>query len=270
MTGFGIALLVLALVAAVYLALLCPYRGKRRPVIQGGFYAHRGLHDLTAGIPENSLPAFERAAAAGYGAELDVRLSADGQVVVFHDDTLTRACGREDAVETLSLDELGRVSLFGTEQAIPTFRRVLEALGGAPLIVEIKPAKNRAELCEKTCALLEGYPGFYCLESFDPRVLLWLKKHKPHLLRGQLSSNFFRSPGPLSWATALVLSNMLTNAFTRPDFIAYHYKDRYDLPLSLCQSLFRVPTVAWTLDSPQALEACRDDFSGWIFEHFTP
>ena len=53
--------------------------------------AHRGLHG--GDIPENSMPAFERAVDNGYNIELDVHITIDGVVVVFHDDTLTRVCG---------------------------------------------------------------------------------------------------------------------------------------------------------------------------------
>ena len=153
--------------AVVYLAALCPWKRPRRR-LHSGLYAHRGLHG--ADRAENSLEAFQAASAAGYGVELDVRLSADGVVVIFHDDTLMRACGQAKGVEELSLSELKGLRLFGTRCRIPTLAQALEAMEGhCPLIVEIKPGARLKELCEKTAQLLEGYPGPCCVESFDPR-----------------------------------------------------------------------------------------------------
>ena len=127
---------------------------KKAPFL-GRNFAHRGLHSEDQSVPENSLEAFERAAAAGYGMELDVQLSRDGQVVVFHDDTLDRACGVAARVDELDYDELSKLSLFGTQARIPLFSEVLALIRGrTPLIVELKTGAHNDELCEKTWALL--------------------------------------------------------------------------------------------------------------------
>ena len=158
-------------------------------------YAHRGLYDNDAGIPENSLAAFRRAAEAGFGAELDVHLTADGQLAVIHDSDLQRVCGRAGKVEELTYAELSQLRLLGTEEGIPLLSDVLPLFAGvAPLIVELKPIRgNEPELAEKVCALLDTFPDLaYCLESFDPFAVLWLRKNRPELIRGQLSQNFLR------------------------------------------------------------------------------
>ena len=141
-------------------------------------YAHRGLYDNGGGIPENSLAAFRRAAEGGFGAELDVHRTADGQLVVIHDSDLARVCGRVGKVEELSWEELSRCRLLGTEEGIPLLSEVLPLFAGtAPLIVELKPIRgNEAVLAEETCALLDSFPDLdYCLESFDPFAVLWLR-----------------------------------------------------------------------------------------------
>ena len=134
-------------------------------------YAHRGLHDNNGGVPENSLAAFRLAAENGFGAELDVHLTADGQLAVIHDSDLQRVCGQEGKVEELTYEALSQYRLLGTEERIPLLSEVLSLFAGvAPLIVELKPIRgNEPELAEKTCALLDTFPDLsYCLESFDP------------------------------------------------------------------------------------------------------
>ena len=116
-------------------------------------YAHRGLYDKEAGIPENSLPAFSRAIARGFGAELDVHLLRDGTLAVFHDSDVKRMTGREGYLEDLSADELKDYALDGTKETIPQFKDVLALFAGTglPLIVEVKSFRdNFAELTERT------------------------------------------------------------------------------------------------------------------------
>lgn len=150
-------------------------------------FAHRGLHKKDKTVPENSLAAFERASSYGYGIELDVQLSKDGQVVVFHDDTLNRVCGVDSRVDEKTYDELSKISLCGTTQTIPLFSEVLKTVRGrGPLIVELKNGKRNEELCEKTYALLEKYSGEYCIESFNPFIVRWFKKNAPEVIRASL------------------------------------------------------------------------------------
>ena len=176
---------------------------------RGFYYAHRGLYDNHHGIPENSLAAFRAAAEKGYGVELDVQLSSDGQVVVFHDDTLDRVCGVHGNVADFPLADLQRMKLLDTDEAMPLFTDVLAVLrqGAGPLIVELKTGPRNTELCEKTRELLRSYPGVFCIESFDPRIVLWFRKNAPEIFRGQLSQpreDYDNSNGlPTSEANAL-------------------------------------------------------------------
>ena len=193
---------------------------------RGRYYAHRGLHDLDESVPENSLTAFKKAAEKGYGVELDVHLSADGQVVVFHDDDLRRACGVDKKIADCTYDELQQYSLFGTSEKIPLFSSVLAAYNGAaPMIIEIKTGRKNAELCQKVCDRLENYKGKICIESFDPRVLRWFKKHRPRIVRGQLcqrAEHYNNQPKALSWA----LANCAVNFIGRPHFISYRIEEK--------------------------------------------
>lgn len=236
-------------------------------------YAHRGLYDNGGGIPENSLAAFRRAAEGGFGAELDVHRTADGQLVVIHDSDLARVCGREGKVEELSWEELSRCRLLGTEEGIPLLSEVLPLFAGtAPLIVELKPIQgNEAVLAEETCALLDSFPDLdYCLESFDPFAVLWLRKHRPELIRGQLSQDFLRSPDHPQLLASFMLSTLFSNAWTRPDFIAWRWQDRKSPFRRLCCRGLRVQGVYWTLTSPEQLLAAEREGALGIFEGFRP
>ena len=214
-----------AFVLLLILFLICPGNpsAEKKARFAGRAYAHRGLYKNGGDSPENSLPAFKRAVDAGYGIELDVQLSSDGEVVVFHDDDLKRACGVEKRVDGLTLAELQKLSLFESGERIPLFSQVLELVGGkVPLIVELKTGKRNAELCEKTLALLRAYGGDACVESFDPRIVRWFRKNARDILRGQLSQApaFYRGYG-FNPFLACVLGNLYINCLSRPEFIAY-------------------------------------------------
>ena len=219
-------------------------KAQKKPFMYKNF-AHRGLHSRDKSIPENSLAAFERAASAGYGMELDVQLSRDGEVVVFHDDDLKRVCGVEAKVADLTLEELRKLRLCGTEETIPLFSEVLKCVRGrGALIVELKNGKRNEELCEKTYALLEKYSGEYCIESFNPFIVRWFKKNAPEVIRGQLANPPKDYNGEVGPITAVILGNCLLNFLSRPQFIAYKITPK-PFTVKLCEALGAMK-VAWT------------------------
>ena len=239
---------------------------RQRDVFRGVNYTHRGLHSRDRSVPENSLPAFRQAAREGYGIELDVRLSKDGEVVVFHDDTLDRVCGVHARVDELSWDELRTLRLYGTKEQIPLFSDVLRSIDGAEaLIVEIKNGPRNRELCEKTKALLDGYRGNVCIESFNPLIVAWFRVHARHLVRGQLAtslSDYTRDGQPV--AAGFVLHNTLLNFLSRPQFIAYRIGRRPPL-VRLCTALGAL-NIGWTSHEPRS-ERTHDAV---IFEFYRP
>ena len=219
-------------------------KAQKKPFMYKNF-AHRGLHKKDKTVPENSLAAFERASSYGYGIELDVQLSKDGQVVVFHDDTLNRVCGVDSRVDEKTYDELSKISLCGTTQTIPLFSEVLKTVRGrGPLIVELKNGKRNEELCEKTYALLEKYSGEYCIESFNPFIVRWFKKNAPEVIRGQLATPPKDYNGEVGPITAVILGNCLLNFLSRPQFIAYKITPK-PFTVKLCEALGAMK-VAWT------------------------
>jgi len=246
-------------------------KGKRTELLKGYFYAHRGLHG--EGVPENSLEAFRRALDKGYGIELDLHLTKDGRLAVIHDSSLLRTAGEDKRVEELSSDEISRYRLESTGEAIPFFEQVLELYGAkAPIIIELKPFKgNHAALSEAVCEALKGYKGAYCIESFDPRCLIWLRKNRPYVVRGQLSENFFKSKEKLHFILKFLLTNLLLNFLCVPDFIAYRFCDVKDsLSVFICRRLWKMSLFAWTLRDRNDHKAATEEGIVPIFEFYEP
>ena len=239
--------------------------------LTGWDYAHRGLYDNEHGIPENSMAAFRRAVDKGYGIELDVHLTADNQLVVFHDDTLTRMCGMNKKISSFLYSDLMQLRLLGTEEGIPLFKDVLELIDGkVPLIIELKvDGSNQNLLCPLVWQLLSRYKGDYCIESFHPFVLQWFKRHEPQVVRGQLSCNFSKE-NPHCDIVLFLMSNLMTNFFTHPDFIAYKYLDLDNPAVIYNRKLFHIMTVVWTIPGKPTYDRFKNKVDAMIFEGFEP
>lgn len=237
--------------------------------LDGWHYAHRGLHDET--LPENSMGAFRAALENGYGIELDVHLTSDGQLAVIHDSSLKRTAGADVEVENLTLAEAMTYTLTGSQETIPSFRQVLDLFDGkAPMIIELKSHKgNYGALTDRLCRELDGYQGAYCIESFDPRCIIHLKKHDPQQIRGILSYNYVKAKASyLPWILRFLLGNLMANFLMKPDFIAYRHDHRKNLSCKLCRKLWGIRGVTWTTRTREDHEqAVRE---GWlsIFENF--
>lgn len=235
-------------------------------------YAHRGLHNRELGIPENSMAAFRKARELGYGVELDVHLTKDGQLAVIHDKSLKRTAGVDAEVSDLTMEELKRCCLEGTQETIPALEEVARLFqGGPPLLVELKADYfDVRELVKKAVAVLDRCQVDYCIESFHPGVIFWLKRHRPDICRGQLSQNFWRHRGELKGWQAFAMTNLLSNFLTRPDFISFHWAHRMLPAVWLCRRLHRLPVFCWTVQSRQTMEQVEREGCLVIFEGFLP
>ncbi len=270
MTSFIIFFATVAALIAVYIFLIAPEHDKE------GFpkdllcpYAHRGLHDED--LPENSLPAFREAKQKGYGIELDVRLSKDGEVMVFHDDTLLRMCGLNAAFESLAKEELERLYLLYSDCKIPTFREVLELIDGSvPLLIELKGENGNTELCDRLFSLLDAYNGPFLIESFNPLLLAEVRKKRPTYKRGQLvdilSKESYKGPAPVRF----MLSHLWLNFLSRPAFIAYNVNKAPRFAIFLCSHFFGAQKFAWTVKNRETYSSLRESGISSIFENFKP
>ncbi len=266
-----IALAVLLVVTTLWLVLIMPARSTKaqRAPFQNRCFAHRGQFSADQSVPENSLPAFAAAVEAGYGVELDVQLTKDKKVVVFHDDGLKRACGKDARVDAYTYKELLSMTLFQTKERIPLFTEVLETIGGKiPVIVELKSGGDWKTLCEKTLELLNAYQGDYCVESFDPRLVRWFYAHAPAILRGQLSEAARYSRKGLPLYQSIMLSRLLTNILAHPQFIAYRIGPKcLSVRISEAMGAMRVAWTAFPEDDHARLTRRNDAI---IFERYRP
>lgn len=236
-------------------------------------FAHRGLHDCGIRVPENSLAAFRHAIENGFGVELDIRMTEDKQIVVFHDDDISRACSAEGLVRKMTYAALSQCSLFGTNERIPLFSEVLHLFSGKlPLIVELKSDRDKNwsdELCEAAYRMLSRYHGPYAIESFDPYIVRWFREHAPEVCRGQLtvSTKQYRKEG-LSADKGFALSFHLTNVLARPHFIASREEDR-GFPLWFAK-LRGAMSFIWTVRSEEVHQLVQEKEDAIIFEGYLP
>ena len=266
MIAIPISIVVLFL---IYLFLIAPKNKREMNKFKTVMYAHRGLHNEERA--ENSMSAFKAAVDGGFGIELDIRLSKDGKLVVFHDDTLDRVCGREGRVIDFTADELATFKLSGTNDGIPLFSDVLSLVDGKiPLLVEIKENAGDSTVSHATCEILKGYKGEFIIESFNPMSLKVVKENYPEIPRGILSHRYYdyeKSRKPLFF----LLQSLLLNFLCRPAFIAYDHRHADAFGLRFIRAFFKVPTIAWTVRSAEEEKAARKNgFDGIIFENYIP
>ncbi|MDY4793029.1 MAG: glycerophosphodiester phosphodiesterase family protein, partial [Pararoseburia sp.] len=220
----GIVVLVLVV---LYLLLIMP-RMINRPDItpfMGRLYAHRGLHDNKSEAPENTMPAFRKAIEKGYGIELDIQLTKDDVIVVCHDFDLKRVCGADVKIKDLTYEELQQYKICDSNETVPKFSDFLKLVDGqVPLIIEYKSEDFNTKLFEMGDAMLREYKGVYCVESFNPLLVLWYRRHHNDIVRGILSDSYVKEGFHAfpKWGY-FVLHNLLTNGIAKPDFIAYHH-----------------------------------------------
>lgn len=233
-------------------------------------FAHRGLHG--SGIPENSIAAFQRAVDGGCGIELDVRLSADGEMMIHHDASLLRMAGVDRNLADLTAREIQSLRLQGTQERVPTFQEALRVIQGrVPLIVELKSnGGKRHDLPEKVAACMEQYAGQWCVESFDPRLLWWFRRHAPRVIRGQLAFDPWKKGERGKNALHFLGAHLLFNAISRPDFVAYDHTGDGNFSFRLMRTLFHPFTVGWTVRSKEAYQQLRKRYDALIFEGFDP
>ena len=254
-------LLSLALMGAGACALCVMPSFQKHPLQRKFFhrcFAHRGLFDNQTRC-ENSLSAFEAAAQAGYGIELDLQMTADGKIVVFHDDDLQRMCSSPLVIEQATYAQLQEYNLGETFEKIPLFSQVLAQVNGrVPLIVEIKSTERIERTCLKVYDLLRNYPGDYCIESMNPLIM-----------RGQLATHIPSKDNPLTAISSAALGGMMFNILSKPHFIAYDHRFAQDShSFSFCKSCGAL-TVGWTIRE-QDYEAAIHQYDAIIFEGFLP
>lgn len=268
---FTIIVLLIVIFATVYIFLIMPRVSDRADMdLQSTDYAHRGLH--SAAIPENSLAAFALARDAGYGIELDIRLSADGEIFVFHDENIKRMCQKSAVIHKMTSAEIRSLYLKGTDERIPTLSEALELIDGrVPILIEVKSAPNEYALCRAVCELLDGYQGAFAMQSFSPKVLSYFKKYRPRFARGQLVTKIDKQSKEVkSPILRFALTHMLLNTLSRPDFISIDGKLLREPAFFIITRLFAAKGFVWTVRKPEQYRFCKNQGLFTIFEHIHP
>ena len=209
--------------------------------------AHRGLHTGDSRVPENSLAAFEAAAEAGYAIELDVQITSDGTIVVCHEDDLERMTGAKKRISETPTSEVTRLRLLESTQTVPTLDQVLnEVRGRVPVFIEVKNEGAVGRLEDEVGKVLSTTQGKIALISFSPFSLARIAQAAPDVPRGQVSSSF--RGDRLSLLEKVVLSSMLMNWKSRPDFIVYQLEGLPSFGTWLQRKRGR-PLIVWTADT---------------------
>lgn len=259
-------IIVLTLFVLLYFFLIFPSGRKHKDIklLNGLYIAHRGFH---GDYPENSIESFKQAIQNNYAIEIDIHLTKDGELVVFHDDDFKRMCGVDKGPEDLTLKEIKQLRLANTEFTVPTLKECLDAIDGkAILLIEFKMVKNNYKpLCEAANKILEKYIGKYFVQSFYPQVLNWYRINRKDVCRGQLSTTFADE----KIFVQKLLGKLLFNFLSRPDFISYDVLYPNTFNRKVCTLLGAHP-VGWTIVSKEQLEESKKHFKTYIFENFKP
>jgi glycerophosphoryl diester phosphodiesterase len=234
--------------------------------------AHRGLHG--DGRVENSLAAARAAVEANYAIECDVLLSKDGEVFVFHDDTLERLTNETGRFSDREAAALKQISLKGSSEKIPTLKEFLGAVGGkVPLVIELKSDWDGSEaLAVKVADMLVDYAGPVAVMSFDPALVETLRKHAPGLPRGIVAEWKYKPsdwPG-LPWLERFKLAYLLHIFSTKPHFVSYSAGDLPALAPLLARHVMGMKLICWTIRSPEQQRRALWWSEQITFENFRP
>lgn len=241
--------------------------------------AHRGLHDRSRGVVENTASAAEAAIARGLTIECDVQRTADDDAVVFHDFALDRLTqDGHGAIEALTAGEVARLAMRDTADRVMRLHDFLALVGGrVPLIVEIKSGfDGDMRLTERTAATVAAYGGPLVLQSFDPAVIAHLRDHPAlggkAIPRGIVAEASYDGPDyrRLPLERRRVLAEFLFFADARPDFISYRATDLPRAAPHLCRTALGLPVLGWTIRSPDQAVAAKPWVDQIIFEGFDP
>ncbi len=225
------------------------------PNLENIIIAHRGNHNNK--IPENSLKAFKLSLKENRPIELDVQLTKDNVLVVFHDENLLRMTNKNIILQETTYEEISKLFLLNTKEKIPTLEEVLNLINGNVLLdIEIKNTKRINDTCRSLLELLRNYPNNYLIKSFNPLIVLWFKKNASYIPRGLLiAKNYSKN----KFINILVKSKFMIN-LCNLDFIALNknlinekkwlnYKEK-------------MPVLLWTINS--SLEISNDKNIGFI------
>lgn len=227
--------------------------------------AHRGLHDASAGVLENTASAFAAAMAGSYAIECDLQITADGEAVVFHDETLDRLTSAKGLVKQRTTAELKTIPITASADRMQTLGELLDQVNGrVPLVIELKSHWDAdTRLAERALKVLEPYAGPYAIMSFDPDAVAAVAELSPHTVRGitaDKTTDKYYNALPLQRRIAMRQFSHISR--TRPHFVSFYFRD---LPFAPVQSIRAAghPIITWTIRS-KAEEALARRYSDQV------
>lgn len=234
--------------------------------------AHRALHDAARGVIENTPSAVDAALARDYAIEVDIQLSADGEAMVFHDDTLERLTLAEGPANALTAEELKAVEMRGTGDRMMTLGELLGRVGGrVPLVIELKSAFNGdTAVAARAVEVLADYRGPAALMSFDPDLVTVVRALAPHIPRGITMEHRYDDPewDVLSQDTKYEWDNLLHLPRTQPDFIAHYVKELPSAAVDAARRQRPMPLLTWTVRTEEDRATAARHADQMIFEGF--
>jgi glycerophosphoryl diester phosphodiesterase len=238
--------------------------------------AHRGFHDVDNGIIENTPSAILRGMESGFGIEVDVQETADGEALVFHDYTLDRLVEGTGKVIDQASDALVQLHMKTGNDKLWLLQDLFDLVNGkVPLVIEIKSLLRRdaqGDFVRHVTDQIAAYDGPACIKTFDPDMLSIAKSHKPEVLRGIVADG--ANPGPdyvrYSRVDRFILRHLLHFPRTGPHFVSYGVKDLPKPAPSLLRSLFKVPVMCWTVRTREQREIAARYADQIVFEGFNP
>lgn len=229
--------------------------------------AHRGLHGED--VPENTLGAFEAAIDAGYAIECDVRETADGVPVVYHDATLRRLTGRDATLTETRWDDVGDLTVLDSGEEIPRLSEALSVIDGqVPVLVEVKSRGRPGRLEATVTSRLDSYEGDFALQSFNPLSVRWFGRHRSTWACGQCAG-FLEDADGVNPIQRLILKRLLANWYSRPDFVSYQHDRLPYGPVTRWRKK-GLPILAWTITSQVDCQRVREHADNVIFETIRP
>lgn len=226
--------------------------------------AHKGLHDMDAGIPENTIIAIEKAVQKNYPIEIDIHLTKDKKIVVMHDDNLLEMIGVDKKIKNMTYEEMSKYNIKNSNQKIPLLEDVLNIVQGKVLIIiELKTYYNIGPLERELVKVLREYKGEVAVQSFNPFCLAWFKKNSPEYMRGLLSSDFTFQR--YSFVKRVILKNLWFSWVGKPDFVAYEISALNEKLVSKIRKM-EAKVIGWTIDDEEKAQKAEKLCDGIIFE----
>jgi len=236
--------------------------------LKNHLYTHRGLHNDQKEIYENTLKSFDEAIKYGFGIELDTNILKDGTVVCFHDRNLKRMCGKDIVLKDANYDEIKDYHIKDSNETILPLETVLSYINGrVPVMIELKPFGKKALHAKTVYNILKQYPYPISIQSYNPYIVLWFKRHAKEITRGQISE-YFRDDH-ISKITKWMMRTLITNRLTKPHFINYGIKD---LPNKYVdkQKKKGVIIFGYAAKNQKQLDYMRKQYDNAVFEDFIP